>query len=219
MINGGENPTDLADQLGRRIPPFVHDLDLLVVASTQENQVAALPRVLEQYTPKLVLWAGNEQASFSSRLLKKWLVVSHISTDMVETKNSYSLGDNITLRVFAVSTRGAVLSLEMAGFKTLLPIGVNFDAFTELKNGQQLGQVTALLLSESGYAPANPDIWLTNINPQMVILSVAADDPTGLPSKKVISAYDKYNLLRTDKLGWIDLASDGQQLWIMSEHK
>jgi len=48
---------------------------------------------------------------------------------------------------------------------------------------------------------------------------VAADDPDGLPAADVISTFEKSNLLRTDQYGWIDLTSDGQQLWITSEHK
>ncbi len=219
LINGGESPSTLADQLGRRIPPFVRSIDLLVVASTQENQLGALPRILDQYNPKSVLWSGNEQASFSSRQLRELLLTMHTTLETPEANSSYALGDGVTLRILAVSARGAVLGLEMGNFKALLPIGVNFDSFKELKNGRGLGPVTALLLAESGYAPSNPAEWLVNISPQMVVLSVAADDKDGLPAEDVISSFDKYNLLRTDKLGWIDLASNGQQLWMTSEHK
>jgi competence protein ComEC len=219
LINGGESPSTLANQLGRRIPPFSKGIDYLVVASTQENQVAALPRVLEQYQPKAVLWSGNAQASFSSGRLKDWLTTVHIPVEFARTGAGFDLDDGVKLRVLAVSARGAVLSVEMGNFKTILPIGVNFDVFAELKNGKGLGPVTALLLSESGYAPANPPDWLANLDPQVTILSVAADDPDGLPSADVIGTFEKSNLLRTDKYGWIELTSDGQQLWITSERK
>ena len=219
LINGGESPSALADQLGRRIPPFDRGIDYLVVASTQENQVAALPRVLEQYRPKSVLWTGNEQASFSSTLLKEWLTGARIPNELAEADTAFDLGDGVTLRFLAVSARGAVISLEMGNFKTILPIGVNFDVFSQLNNGQGLGPVSGLLISESGYAPSNPPEWLANLKPQVAILSVAAGDPDGLPAVDVIKAFDNYNLIRTDRRGWIDLASNGQQLWITSEHK
>lgn len=219
LINGGESPSALANQLGRRIPPFSRGLDYLVVASTQENQVAALPRVLEQYQPKAVLWAGNAQASFSSQRLKTWLTNTNTPVELAQTDTSYDLGDGVTLRILAVSARGAVVSIEMGNFKTILPIGVNFDVYTLLNNGSKLGPVTGLLISESGYAPANPPDWLANLKPQVAILSVAAGDPDGLPAPDVVAQFEKYNLIRTDQLGWIDLASDGQQLWISSEHK
>ena len=219
LINGGASPAMLADQLGRRIPPFSRGIDLLVVASTQENQVAALPSVLEQYRPKSVLWAGNPQASFSSGRLDDWLKTNHIPIEKAKTDSAFALGNGVTLRVLAVSARGAIISIEMGFFKTILPIGVNFDVFEGLKNGQGLGPVTALLTSESGYGPSNPPEWIANLQPQVTILSVAAGDLTGLPSTDLVTLLENSNLLRTDINGWIDLSSDGKQLLITSEHQ
>jgi competence protein ComEC len=219
LINGGPSPSILADQLGRRISPFNRGIDYLVVASTQENQVAALPRVMEQYHPKSVLWSGNPQASFSSQRFKEWVTTTAVPLELAEVDHSYDLGDGVTLRILASSSRGAVLSIEMGNFKTILPVGVTFDIFKELKNGQGLGPTTALLISESGYAPSNPPDWIANLKPQLAILSVAAGDPNGLPSKDVISTLEGSNLIRTDKYGWVDLASNGTQLWVTSERK
>jgi competence protein ComEC len=219
LINGGESPSLLADQLGRRIPPLSRGIDYLLIASTQENQVAALPRVLEQYHPKSVLWTGNPEASFSSGRLNEWLKSNHIPIEKAKADTAYDLGDGAILRFLAVSPRGAVISIEMGNFKIVLPVGVNFDVFEQLKNGAGLGPVTALLLSESGYAPANPPEWLANLNPQVAVLSVAASDPTGLPSADLLATFEKSTLLRTDIYGWIDLSSDGRRLQITSEHQ
>jgi competence protein ComEC len=219
LVNGGESPSTLVDQLGRRIPPFNRGLDYLVVASTQENQVAALPRVLEQYRPKSVLWAGNPQASFYSRRLEVWLTTNHIPLEKADTGTSFDLGDGAQLRILAVSPRGAILCVEMGSFKALLPVGVDFDSFAELNYGKELGPLTALLLAESGYAPSNPPEWLENLKPEMVVISVAAGDPDGLPSPELLTALEKANLTRTDVNGWIDLSSDGQQVWITVERK
>jgi competence protein ComEC len=219
LVNGGESPSALADQLGRRIPPFSRGLDYLVVASTQENQVAALPRVLEQYRPKAVLWAGNPEASFSSLRLSKWLTASSIPREDAITGTIFDLGDGAQLRILSVSARGAIISVEMGSFKLVLPIGVDFDSLEGLQNGKDLGPVTALLLSESGYGPSNPPEWLANLKPDMVVLSVAAGDPDGLPSPELVKALENANLMRTDVNGWIDLASDGQQVWVTVEKK
>jgi hypothetical protein len=166
-----------------------------------------------------VLWAGNPQASFSSKRLDDWLTTNHIPREKAETGTTFDLGDGAQLRILAVSPRGAILSVERDSFKVVLPIGVDFDSLTELKNGKDLGPLTALLLSESGYAPSNPPEWLANLKPALIILSVAAGDPDGLPSPELVSALEKANLTRTDVNGWIDLASDGQQVWITVENK
>ena len=219
LVNGGPSPSLLADQLGRRLPPFSHSLDELVVASTQENQVAALPRTLLQYHPDNVIWAGNTQASPSAMQLKTWLVDSHVPQAKAKAPDSYDLGDGASLHILAVSERGAVLSVEMGGFKTVLPVGVNDDSFKALNNGAGLGPVSALLLSESGYGPSNPAEWLTNLHPDMVILSVSPADPNGLPDPALAASFEAGNLLRTDRYGWIDLSTDGQQTWVTGQYK
>ena len=48
-------------------------LDWLVVASPQEQQVAALPTVLDRFPAENVLWAGNLDASYSAGELDRWL--------------------------------------------------------------------------------------------------------------------------------------------------
>ncbi len=219
LINGGESPSSLADQLGRRIAPFNRGLDYLLVASTQENQLAALPRVVDQYRPANILWSGNFEASYSSRKLKEWVTVNYVPLEIAKSDSGLDLGDGTILRVLAASNRGAILSVEKGNFKAVLPVGVNFDVFDQLEYGKNIGSVSALLISESGYAPSNPPEWLANLKPQVTILSVAAADPNGLPSNDVINEVQSSNLLRTDQLGWIDLSTDGNQLWITTEHQ
>ena len=49
------------------------------------------------------------------------------------------------------------------------------------------------------------------------MLSVAADDKYGMPDADTLRFIDGYNLLRTDRNGWIELTTDGKQLWIEAE--
>jgi beta-lactamase superfamily II metal-dependent hydrolase len=86
-----------------------------------------------------------------------------------------------------------------------------------LQSRNESGEVTALLLAESGYAPVNPKEWIDKLNPKVVLLSVAAGDPEGLPSPETLEAIEGYNLLRTDRNGWIKLSTDGEQMWIEVE--
>ena len=96
-------------------------------------------------------------------------------------------------------------------------MGIDFESLERLQADSGLGQVTALLLAESGYAPANPPGWIEKLNPRVVLLSVAAGDWQGLPSPETLQAVQDYNLLRTDRNGWIQLSTDGEQLWVEVE--
>jgi beta-lactamase superfamily II metal-dependent hydrolase len=72
-------------------------------------------------------------------------------------------------------------------------------------------------LTDNGYAPTNPSEWITNLNPQLVLLSIAADDRNGLPDQATLESLSGYSLLRTDQHGWIHIATDGQQMWVTVE--
>ena len=79
--------------------------------------------------------------------------------------------------------------------------------------------VSALLMAESGYAPVNPPEWIAKLKPQVVLLSVAPDDRQGLPSPDTLRAIEGDSLLRTDQNGWLQLSTDGEQMWVEVERR
>ncbi|MBC8334446.1 MAG: ComEC/Rec2 family competence protein [Anaerolineales bacterium] len=214
LINGGERISDLSSALGRRLPPFQRDLDWLIVASPQEEALAALPRTLERFPPASVLWSGNREASFASRSLDKYLLTDQIPIINAVAGQSLELGNGALLRIQAVGTRGSVLLIEWDSFRTLLPIGIDFDSLEETQN---LGALSVLLLADSGYAPINPPEWIDSLRPQLIILSVAAGNRDGLPDEETLRAVEDYTLLRTDQNGWIQISTDGTQMWVESQ--
>ncbi|WKZ37219.1 MAG: ComEC/Rec2 family competence protein [Anaerolineales bacterium] len=217
LINGGASVTDLSDELGRRLPLFSRNLDWLIIASTQENQLAALPRVVEIYPPENVLWSGNTQASFSAQRLDEFFALNGIPVTRAEAGQKLVLGENSFIEIQATGPRGSVVLIQHGGFRALLPIGLSEGMLESLEFGNAIGKVDVLLLSESGYAPANPPDLFENMAPQLVVLSVAAGDPDGLPAQDVLESLDGFSLLRTDRNGWIDISTDGTQMRVTVE--
>jgi competence protein ComEC len=209
LVNGGESPSVLADALGRRLSPFDRHLDWLVVGSPQEQQVAALPSILDRFPVGNVLWAGNMDASYSAEAVAGWLTDNATPVTLAYAGAALDLGKGARLETLAVSPRGAVLLVEWQGFRALLPVGMNFDTLTELENGEKIGTVSMLLLADSGFAQTNPPEWIAALHPQVAILSVAAGDPDGLPAQSVLDELTGVTLLRTDQNGWIEISTDG----------
>src|SRR5215216_6642213 len=219
LINGGPSVTTLSDELGRRLPAFNRKLDWLIVAGTDEEDIAALPRVIDRYPPDAVLWSGNTQGSFSSRVLNEYLSVSDIPVTNAEVEQTLDLGEGATIKVLTAGPRGAILLVEWKNFRTLLPVGMSFEALDELRSGAEIGPVSVLALADSGYAPSNPPEWIANVNPELVLLSVSAADENGMPDGEVLEAIKDYQLLRTDQNGWVEITSDGQRMWVNVERK
>jgi len=120
--------------------------------------------------------------------------------------------------VLSLTRRGAVLLLEWQSFRLLLPVGLDFESMQELmQDPAHSSGVTALLLTEGGYAPLNPPEWIAAWNPRVVLLSVAAGDQDGLPHPETLAALGDIPLLRTDRNGWIHLSTDGFQFTLDTE--
>ena len=219
LVNGGLSPSQLSAALGRRLLPFDRHLDWLIVASTDEQQVGALPRVLDRFPPENALWSGPVGASYSSGQLDRWLSGNSIPVTYALQGAVLDLGLGARLEVPSVSPRGAVLLVEWKGFRTLLPIGMNLDTLTELNNGKFIGPVTVLLLADSGLSQTNPPEWIASLRPHVAILSVAAGDPDNLPAQSVLDSLQNTTLLRTDRNGWISISTDGTKLWVEVEKK
>jgi hypothetical protein len=181
--------------------------------------VAALPRTLDLFPPANVLWSGNTDASFSAEATGRWLAANRVEPVPAFAGAELSLGDGATLNVLEVNVKGSVILVEWEGFRALLPLGMNFDVLSELKNGKAVGPVTALLLADAGYGPSNPPEWIHNVHPQVAVLSVAAGDESGLPDASVLDSLSGTTLLRTDLNGWIEISSDGKGFWVDVEKK
>jgi beta-lactamase superfamily II metal-dependent hydrolase len=69
------------------------------------------------------------------------------------------------------------------------------------------------------YAPSNPPEWIANLQPQVVLISVSPYEKQDLPSPETLELLQGYTLLRTDRNGWIELVTDGEQMWVEVERK
>jgi len=118
-----------------------------------------------------------------------------------------------------VGPRGAVLLVEWGNFRTLLPVGMSFEALDELRNGAEVGPESVLSLADAGYAASNPPEWIANVNPELVLLSVSAADENGMPDSEVLESIKDYQLFRTDRNGWVEIITDGERMWVNVERK
>jgi competence protein ComEC len=219
LIDGGPSTRALSDALGRRLPLERRRLDWLVVAGTSTEQVGALPDILPRFTPDQALWAGAPLGTAAARDLQVALGQAAIPIHSAEAGQALDLGQGAHMVVMATTRSGAVLLLEWRNFRALLPIGLDKDLCQSLLEEPGPMPVNALLLAGSGAAELNPPAWLQAWEPQLMLLSVGSGDRRARPAPEMMQAVEGYNLLRTDKNGWVHLSTDGQQMWVEGEKK
>ncbi len=156
LINGGPSTVRLSDSLGRRLPPFNHSLDWLVVADGDNEDLYALSGNVERLSPSNILWAGNNYGTRSATDLWAELITQSIPTTRMQTGQSLDPGSGASLDVISTDSRGAVLLLKWDNFRLLLPMGMDFTALETLQGNPAMRNISASLLAELGYAPLNP---------------------------------------------------------------
>jgi beta-lactamase superfamily II metal-dependent hydrolase len=164
-----------------------------------------------------VLWAGNTFGTRTITDLQGAFESTNTPITLMQADQQLELGDSAVLSTLSVNNKGAVLLIEWNNFRMLLPMAMDFNEIEYLLHNLPMRNISALMLAESGYAPLNPPELIAQLNPQVTLLSVAAADRTGLPSPETIGAIDGYHLLRTDQNGWIEISTDGGQMWVELE--
>lgn len=217
LVGGGESAVQLSYGLGRRLPLFHRQLDVLVVAGTEKAQINALPDVVERFPPGQVWWAGEPGESRPGRELYAWVRENHVPLERMAAGQVLALGGGAQLEVVGVSQGGAVLLLSWSNFHCLLPVGALPEDLTTPEVQQALKRANIVLLPGSGDAERNPAGWLDAAAVRAAVLSVDALNRYGLPDGEVLAQVAGTQILRTDQYGWIEIVTDGQQLWVQVE--
>jgi beta-lactamase superfamily II metal-dependent hydrolase len=71
----------------------------------------------------------------------------------------------------------------------------------------------------SGAGSLNPPGWIASLHPQVILLSVPAQNRSSLPDAEALQAAQGFQILRTDQNGWIEITTDGRQMWVTEEKK
>lgn len=214
LINGGSSSSALSAGLGRHLPLMDRRLDLLMVASPLEAEIGALPVVAGRYPPDRVLWIGERSPSRAADVLRSNLKQENIPVVDFTAGSKVLLGNRVHIDVLTRTNRGGILLIRYDSFRALLPYGVSKDEIQRSRDGLDIGHVSLYMLADCGYLGSNPSSWIRNLNPRLGILNVAPDDPRGLPSPRLLEHMAGYSLLRTDVHGWIEITTDGRQMWI-----
>jgi len=217
LINGGDKSSILLEHLGQTIPAFDQQIDLLVIANTQEGNLSALPKALRLYPPQRVVWSGNREASYSSQALSTSLLADKIPFTFIQTGDVIDLGGGLALKALNVNQRGAVYLLSQGGFSLFLPIGVNREALEELVREEPLA-VTGYYLSENGYPPANPPDLIDSYPAEFYLFGFGFDNFAILPNEQLLASLDTANLFRTDVNGWIEIVVEADEYSIRTQH-
>lgn len=224
LIDGGPD-TNVLGRLGRHLPFYDHDLNLVIATHPDADHIAGLVDVLKRYNVGLVLEPGLAHPTGIYQALQQEIAEKSITQRLVTGRQIYDLGDNLFLDVLYPDTSFAGQDLEdtnMASIVARLTDGeVDYlftgDAPVEVEerlasdNGSLL-RSEVLKVGHHGSNTASSDIWLDAVAPAVAVIQVGKDNSYGHPSLTILNRLKRRQIpvLRTDELGDIRLVSDGK---------
>ncbi|MBK9613793.1 MBL fold metallo-hydrolase [Candidatus Amarobacter glycogenicus] len=196
LVDGGNFPNILTDQLGRHVPFWDRQIDMLIATHPDADHVAGLTSVFDRYRVSQLMTNGqaqNESAVYDAVL--QAAAERKTTVHPAQAGEVVQIGDGVRLEVL---NPGAVLrddrnensvALRLVyGDFSLLLTGDADEAAEEvmLANGRA---ISSLALKPGITAPTPPVLCLFEaVRPQILIISVGADNKLAIRTRKYWNA-------------------------------
>ena len=217
LINAGPNPQALAVALAREMPLGGGTFDWVILASTDEEGNGGLSEVITRHKVLRVAAAqGVAEASPSAAAFLHACAERAVPIETVRAGSRFDLGQGAELIVLGETDRGLLMRVVFGRARFVLPLGVDPGLLQTQVDRGYVAPAQVLLLGEGGYSAVNSPPWVEAVDPWVALLSTGLQS-SSRPSLEVLQSLQARLLLRTDVHGWIDVATDGENLWVRSE--
>ena len=230
LVDGGLYPSVLNDQLGRQMPFWDKEIDVLVATHPDADHVSGLVGVFDRYRVNQLI--TNGQSFGESPIYDEVLAAAeNQKTEVrpVQAGEVIQIEDGVRLEVVHP---GPQLIKEERN-ENSVSMRLVYKDFTFLFTGDAEQQAEAEMLErerpltalvfKAGHHGSNSSSslpFLQAVQPQIVIVSAGVDNRFGHPTPEMLARATAVGavVLRTDELGSITVATDGNTMWWQADH-
>jgi len=230
LIDGGPSETVLLSQLGRQMPFWDRTLDVVVLTHPDSDHITGLVGVLERYQVDMLVFREVER---DDKVYDQWLKLLTIEDAAIhqgEAGLGLTLDQGLEMTVLhpgvelltgtaADSNNNSIVTRLVYGQVSVLLTG-DIEAVVEqqlVKDGAMLASIV-LKAAHHGSCTSTTEDFLETVDPEVVVISVGADNRFELPCDEVLERLDGLPVYRTDERGTVEVISDGAQVWVETEH-
>jgi competence protein ComEC len=231
LIDGGPGVTPLAEGVGRHLPFWQRDLDLVVLTHPQQDHLMGLIELVERYDVERVVQAayepvGNVQQAWDATLRSEGVPVHHARRGDIIT---FEGEPDVVLRVLHPSSDevganpnedSVVLRLEYGSTNTLLAGDAEADAEAEmLREALPYLSADVLKVAHHGSDTSTTPTWLDVVGPRIAVIPVGSDNKLGHPSPAVLERLEAAGaqVYRTDLDGTVEIVAEKDRFWVQAE--
>jgi competence protein ComEC len=225
LIDGGPSETALLAQLGRQMPFWDRTLDVMALTHPESDHVTGLVGVLERYRVDMVIFREMEH---ESEVYAHWLRLLEAEGATVYRgeaglRMALDTGLEMLLLHPGAELRGEanndslVARLTYGHVSVLLPGDIEAEVEQQLAAGGVSLASMVLKAAHHGSCGSTTEEFLGAVAPEVVVISVGAENRFGHPCAEVLERLGDLPTYRTDERGAIEIISDGTQVWIETE--
>jgi competence protein ComEC len=230
LIDGGPSETVLLSQLGRHMPFWDRTLDVVMLTHPDSDHITGLLGVLERYQVDTVIFRAMER---DDEVYDHWLELLAVEDAAIyrgEAGLGLTLDQGLEMTVLhpgvelftgttADSNNNSIVTRLVYGQVSVLLTG-DIEAVVEqqlVRDGAMLAS-SVLKAAHHGSCTSTTEGFLGTVDPEVVVISVGAENRFGLPCDDVLERLDGLAVYRTDERGTVEMISDGAQMWVETEH-
>ena len=211
-VADGEEILEGLEKLG------IDDLDYVIGTHIHEDHVGGLYKIVDGIDVGKLYLPYNESSttSYYKKLLKS-LQAKDMSISEVEVGDEIKLTDDISAQIMSVDNSqpedendaSIVVMIKYQDMEYLFMA----DATTEVEGKREWEDIDVLRVGHHGSNTSSSEKFLKQVKPEISIISVGKDNSYGLPKDKIIKRLNSIgtNIYRTDKVGTIQLVSNGKE--------
>jgi len=228
LVDGGPSGSALLSQLGRHMPFWDRSLDLVVLTHSDTDHVAGLVPVLERFRVDHIAYRAEEALS---DVYARWLELVDAEGAVIynaQAGQEIVLDQGVRMTVIYPESEfpavadspndcSVVTRLEYGLFTVFLPGDIEAPIETLLEAQGATQPCLVMKAAHHGSCTSTTPLFLDAVEPEIVVISVDADNEFGHPCDDVLERLAGMQVYRTDEDGTIEIVTDGSQYWVKTE--
>lgn len=231
LVDGGPN-AEVLDCLTNNMPFWDRTIDLVVLTHPDADHITGLIPVLERYS---VLHFVTSKTSKSTAIYKKFLQILEnegLELKYVFANDKINFGDGVVSKIIwpspklfsgeevkesKVNEYSVIQLITYGNFEALLTGDAGSEIMVQIANSA--GDIDILKVPHHGSKTGMNGNFLSEVKPEIAVISVGVKNRYGHPSNYSLDLLDKHNVkvFRTDKNEEIKIVSDGNSYEVYPE--
>jgi competence protein ComEC len=227
LIDGGPDNSVLYG-LGDKLPFYDREIDLLILTHPDSDHVTGLVEILNRHNVRYVMATS---VVTSSAVFSQWVAgikKNKIEVVSAEELDKFYIEQDLTLEIIYPREKLSSQDLKSINNSSIVARLIYKDVAILLTGdlereeklvGNNFLKADILKVGHHGAENANSQKFIKAVSPKFAVISAGRDNRFGHPSQATLDRLNGVSaqILRTDLLGDVLLATDGNSVWQVTE--